>query len=106
MRFEPAGFTHNADIPAAKSIVDYVFRWLGLRFLTTEEKRSLGLVNSKHSAEIEQASLPIEHAAQSSPPAGSPFEDAPPCTLCGSGLMVRQGNCYVCLNCGSQGGCG
>ena len=35
-RFEPSGYTNNKDIPIAKSIVDYVFRWLGLKFLATK----------------------------------------------------------------------
>jgi ribonucleoside-diphosphate reductase alpha chain len=45
VRFEPAGFTGNQEIPIAKSIVDYIFRWLGSRFLPAEERENLGLIN-------------------------------------------------------------
>ena len=44
MRFEPAGFTGNSEIPIAKSIVDYVFRWLGSRFLSKDERDALGII--------------------------------------------------------------
>ena len=101
MRFEPAGFTGNKDIPVARSIIDYVFRWLGFRFLSAEDRAAIGLLNHD------------EGSANAAPPsAGSEIAstvmapDAPPCSNCGSSMMVRQGSCYVCLNCGSQGGCG
>ena len=45
VRFEPSGFTGNSEIPIAKSIVDYIFRWLGSRFLDTQDKASLGLID-------------------------------------------------------------
>ena len=45
VRFEPAGFTGNQEIPIAKSIVDYIFRWLGSRFLGPDDKASLGLID-------------------------------------------------------------
>ena len=44
MRFEPAGFTKNPEIPIAKSLVDYIFRWLGSKFLTAEEKEAIGII--------------------------------------------------------------
>src|SRR5262249_21069184 len=50
VRFEPAGFTGNAEIPIAKSIVDYVFRWLGSRFLTQDERDQLGIISSESSS--------------------------------------------------------
>ncbi|MEX1170857.1 MAG: hypothetical protein WEE50_12005, partial [Chloroflexota bacterium] len=43
VRFEPSGFTGNQEIPIAKSLVDYIFRWLGSRFLTVEDQQNLGL---------------------------------------------------------------
>lgn len=94
-RFEPAGFTDSKDIPMASSIVDYVFRYLALRFLSHEERQALGLLTTKQDS---AAKMRDEYNA-------SQFEDAPPCTSCGAAMMVRQGNCYLCLNCGSQGGC-
>lgn len=115
MRFEPAGFTPNADIPMAKSIIDYVFRWLALKFLSPEELDELGIA-SKQPAEKTPATnstTPSNGTANSSKSQNANpkllfqnMEDAPPCTNCGSSLMVRQAGCYVCLNCGSQGGCG
>ena len=45
VRFEPSGFTGNAEIPIAKSLVDYIFRWLGSRFLDTDDKAGLGLID-------------------------------------------------------------
>ncbi len=109
-RFEPAGFTKNTEIPMAKSVIDYVFKWLALRFLGQEERESVGLKDTKSpslKSEPESAKM-SGHKADSASlrPAFHNWEDAPPCTSCGSGMMVRQGGCYVCLNCGSQGGCG
>lgn len=105
MRFEPSGFTHNKDIPLAKSVIDYVFRWMGSRFLSEEKQRAAGLLG--HDSGSNESS----RKAAASESAGDALtfqnmEDAPPCTSCGSSLMVRQGSCYVCLNCGAQGGCG
>jgi len=113
VRFEPAGFTPNPDVPMAKSIIDYVFRWLALKFLKPEELEELGL-----SAKSKESSEELQALSTSTNPNGhhpvkkesellfQNMEDAPPCTNCGSSLMVRQAGCYVCLNCGSQGGCG
>lgn len=97
LRFEPAGFTGNPEIPVAKSIIDYVFRWLGSKFLTKSEQREIGLL-----ATPESSTSAVTHGTN----ATVISDDAPPCSGCGSALMVRQGSCYVCLNCGSQGGCG
>jgi ribonucleoside-diphosphate reductase alpha chain len=195
VRFEPSGFTGNAEIPIAKSIVDYIFRWLGSRFLSTDEKTSLGLIDRSalvaeapagfglapaggvaampeddQSANVDAIApvadrpvtggrtptAPVDDApratatAVASGPAiedpapeavASPLElpvvagnghaktnggggdggsitlniggtkvgfqqqaDAPSCAECGS-IMVRNGSCYKCLNCGSTSGC-
>jgi ribonucleoside-diphosphate reductase alpha chain len=187
VRFEPSGFTSNPEIPIAKSIVDYIFRWMGSRFLPAEERASLGLVDrssapessvqplnlgfgatsgiggagtsgSGSSPDTGQASPPtgsttvaaLDSAATSTPPASEwpatttpsngngnghgPADaglngaaakprvtlgslgigkaqvtftsqaDAPSCAECGS-IMVRNGSCYKCLNCGSTSGC-
>jgi ribonucleoside-diphosphate reductase alpha chain len=78
-RFEPSGFTNNKDIPIAKSVADYIFRWLEIKFLGPEE------------TSIERATF-LNQA------------DAPPCPTCGS-IMVRSGTCYKCSNCGATNGC-
>ena len=57
VRFEPAGFTGNGEIPIAKSIVDYVFRWLGSRFLPGEEKAGLGLIDATPTSTVTTAQL-------------------------------------------------
>jgi ribonucleoside-diphosphate reductase alpha chain len=190
VRFEPSGFTSNPEIPIAKSIVDYIFRWMGSRFLPADERANLGLVDRSAAAESSvqplnlglggasaagsggagtsgsgsspaagQASPPEattavaapEGAVPATPPArewpstestatppngngnghaagngngktGAPRvtlgslgigksqvtftsqADAPSCAECGS-IMVRNGSCYKCLNCGSTSGC-
>ncbi len=117
MRFDPSGFTGDKELPIAHSIVDYVFRWLALRYLTPEQRRDIG-VGSKADAGGPVATDGGSLAVKKSPAnvVGSSGDrpmtefqnslDAPPCTSCGSLLMVRQAGCYVCLNCGAQGGCG
>ena len=184
VRFEPSGFTGNPEIPIAKSLVDYIFRWLGSRFLPEEDKASLGLID--RSQVVADAPAPFaanglkphadegitaqsEAVAKPEPsPAPAPDEtpkasaaaatatapipvpvvkeelaviatgsgangngasknggglsaiaaslgggpkvafaaqaDAPSCADCGS-IMVRNGSCYKCLNCGSTSGC-
>ena len=198
VRFEPSGFTSNPEIPIAKSIVDYIFRWMGSRFLPPEERANLGLVDRSATAEssvqplnlglggtgaagsggagtsgiASGAAAPQPAAAPASPPSGTtavaapdsgaqstpparegstepprstatPISgngtapgsngksngngtaarntlgslgigksqvtftsqaDAPSCAECGS-IMVRNGSCYKCLNCGSTSGC-
>lgn len=116
MRFEPSGYTTSKKIPYAKSILDYIFQWLGQRFLSTEEQIKLGLAapenanGDKHGANGLAAANAGAGSEKSALPSkdSMPYvsDDAPPCTVCGSSLMVRQGSCYRCLICGSQGGCG
>ena len=106
MRFEPSGMTQNKAIPFAKSILDYIFRWLATKFLSQEEQAELG-IQAIETAATHQDTKPNESMLKSLSKQ-LPFvsDDAPPCTNCGSSLMVRQGACYRCLNCGTQGGCG
>lgn len=108
MRFEPSGFTGNKDLPMAKSIVDYIFRWLGMKFLRDEG----GHVDSTLSEKAE-AILRLATGAEQMPlPMGAPTPeqvyaqqgDAPPCQNCGA-ITVRSGTCYVCTSCGSTSGC-
>jgi len=108
MRFEPSGFTKNPEIPMAKSLVDYIFKWLGSKFLSAEEKQAIGIVSRDSSStgpipvtEQQVASRATEAAHNHT------FEtqaDAPACHECGS-IMVRNGSCYRCLNCGATSGC-
>ncbi len=108
MRFEPSGFTKNPEIPIAKSLVDYMFRWLGSKFLTAEEKEAIGVIaRDTHS----DAPVPVTDQVVSARPTGSgngvTFEtstDAPACHECGS-IMVRSAACYKCMNCGATSGC-
>lgn len=133
VRFEPSGYTNNPHIRIAKSIIDYVARWLGYKFLPHSEHLALGINGIEHNpftegsmevvaeAELEinkklannelkteTASVadPITDAATANDLSGT-FQrqtDAPPCDMCGA-LMVRNGSCYKCLNCGSVSGC-
>jgi ribonucleoside-diphosphate reductase alpha chain len=104
-RFEPSGFTGNPDLPIAKSITDYIFRWLALKFLPQE-----GAASS-----LEDVKIPLPHeptlSARATPPAPPSVRqaflnqaDAPPCSTCGT-ITVRNGACYKCHNCGATTGC-
>jgi ribonucleoside-diphosphate reductase alpha chain len=125
VRFEPSGFTANPNIRVAKSIIDYIFRWLGLKFLTPEERRAIGInVDTSATAELHIDEVPKDQgysapaepqqsslldAKETSKTSGltSTFDnqsDAPACDTCGS-MMVRNGACYKCLNCGATSGC-
>src|SRR6266851_5109942 len=123
MRFEPSGWTGNSELGFAKSIVDYVFRWLGYRFLSADDKLALGLVHTSEivdpAPQLELLGKAISMAAPigttlptswSEPPeATAPTAasrrrmnstpDAPPCPRCGW-LTVRNGTCHKCENCG------
>jgi ribonucleoside-diphosphate reductase alpha chain len=127
VRFEPSGMTRNPDVRFAKSIVDYIFRWLAAKFLSPEAQFRAG-VNNREEVTTTPEQLPLDVAAtakSSQPPAassqpgsvGQAFrpatasfaaiqnqEDAPPCSTCGS-IMVRSGACYKCTNCGTTSGC-
>lgn len=111
VRFEPAGFTSNPDIPIAKSLTDYIFRYLGTRFLTEEQKAVAGLLpTGKRNGETPpiSAARPTEptdsEPGRSSGLAFNVQSDAPACHDCGA-IMVRSGSCYECLNCGATNGC-
>jgi ribonucleoside-diphosphate reductase alpha chain len=151
VRFEPSGFTNNPEIPIAKSIVDYIFRWLASKFLAKDQQRAIGVHVKEEGTESPGQSAgetptrpgglmpvslvpgpmstttitgpvgvpsprgsapgsgPTSVGAAGSDPSRSMFafrpdEDAPPCPDCGS-IMVRNGACYKCLNCGATSGC-
>jgi ribonucleoside-diphosphate reductase alpha chain len=119
-RFEPSGLTGNAQIPFAKSITDYIFRWLAAKFLPANEQARLGvhLPEGTSLEAIASAPVPAEQMGPravgkpeatrfETPRVASSYEaqdDAPSCPDCGS-IMVRNGACYKCVNCGSSLGC-
>ena len=114
-RFEPSGFTKNPEIPIAKSITDYIFRWLASKFLSGSAQEAVGIVRREPVIELEPSTPPSSPeptlssrpAAIDSSPVKISFqgqEDAPACSDCGS-IMIRNGTCYKCLNCGSTSGC-
>jgi ribonucleoside-diphosphate reductase alpha chain len=139
VRFEPSGFTKNPDIPYAKSLTDYIFRFLGSRFLPLEQKEAAGLVENngqketlpgegergqsllntdatavtasadRHVTTTSHTSL--ADAAHHSPRRAASHAttwqlqgDAPSCADCGA-IMIRNGSCYKCFNCGATSGC-
>jgi ribonucleoside-diphosphate reductase alpha chain len=109
-RFEPSGFTKNPEIPIAKSITDYIFRWLASKFLSREQKAAAGVVlRDEQAAEALDRAVAAEPtrqmvAAEQTRVTFLYQQDAPSCHECGS-IMVRNGSCYKCLNCGSTSGC-
>jgi ribonucleoside-diphosphate reductase alpha chain len=110
VRFEPSGMTRNPDVRFAKSIVDYIFRWMASKFLSPEAQYVAGVNNRDDVGEL-QATVPAPPPPKPvAAPRTSAFaaiqnqEDAPPCTTCGS-IMVRSGACYKCANCGTTSGC-
>jgi ribonucleoside-diphosphate reductase alpha chain len=115
-RYEPSGFTNNPDIPIAKSVSDYIFRWLGKKFIK-EENGTVNTNNEVSDVKIseETARKPVGILTAAATKAASVWEknekfvfetqsDAPPCHECGS-IMIRSGSCYKCLECGSTSGC-
>jgi ribonucleoside-diphosphate reductase alpha chain len=126
-RFEPSGWTDNPQIQIAKSIVDYIFRWLALKFLPEEDLVNIGV--NKVNGDMSQ--IPKPATMQKEPVDIKPISeftreetidgrmktgieadelkienhnDATSCSYCGS-LMIRSGSCYLCLNCGATSGC-
>jgi ribonucleoside-diphosphate reductase alpha chain len=119
-RFEPSGFTGNKDIPMAKSVMDYIFRWLALKFLQKEERHNVGLIADNPPEEL---NLPAKiNLLTTTQNGGAKAEmsknsftdheratfrlqsDAPPCPDCGA-LCIRSGACYKCPQCGTSLGC-
>ena len=120
VRFEPSGMTRNPDVRFAKSIVDYIFRWMASKFLSPEAQFAAGVNNRDEAVsstatvtETVTKSVSVETSVtvpappvktKSSFAAMQNQEDAPPCSTCGS-IMVRSGACYKCSNCGTTSGC-
>jgi len=121
MRFEPSGWSNNADIGFAKSVVDYIFRWLELRFLTGQQQLLFDNLRPK-SWPAPEGVGDLNGSTGSGPTTGDQrpttgsvhaadalanmidMGDAPSCSVCGS-IMVRNGSCYKCMSCGSTSGC-
>jgi ribonucleoside-diphosphate reductase alpha chain len=127
MRFEPSGFTKNKEIPIAKSIVDYIFRWMASHFLPIEDQDEAGVIRREDppatavappsvadpkpaQTEFKVIATPIAQTASktangiTSQKIAFVNTDAPACPDCGS-ITVRSGSCYKCLNCGATTGC-
>ncbi len=126
-RFEPSGWSHNPDIGFAKSIMDYIFRWLHLRFLTGQQgslfenfrPKSPVALTAENGASLTPNETPTQPALlgaearerdrTSSHVADAMKDivdlgDAPSCSFCGA-IMVRNGSCYKCMSCGGTSGC-
>jgi ribonucleoside-diphosphate reductase alpha chain len=115
MRFEPSGFTKNKEIPIAKSIVDYIFRWMASHFLPVEDQDEAGVIR-RDAPIVERPATPepSEGPGALKVIAATPGSgvqkiafintDAPACPDCGA-ITVRSGSCYKCLNCGATTGC-
>ncbi len=102
MRFEPSGFTGNKDVPIAKSVLDYIFRWLGKKFLPPDEQPKNGEENSDIASAMARPNGTTVESTEKE--VYKMQADAPPCHACGS-IMVRNGSCYKCVNCGETSGC-
>ena len=121
-RFEPMGPTRNPDIRMAKSVVDYIFRWLGMQFIPGYREEQLGVAYQEVSSEEENSAAAVLPKPSTNGEANNGVAvgesvfgeqqqefarlqgDAPACDGCGS-ITVRNGNCYLCHNCGSSMGC-
>jgi ribonucleoside-diphosphate reductase alpha chain len=130
MRFDPEGMTTNPEIPFAKSLPDYIMRWLASRFLDPAVHEELGIMSDQVRAKkmAEESSVPNggnghsnghTNGESEAKPAAAAMTDTPPvvparihgldlgpaCSQCG-GMMQRTGSCYTCSSCGNNTGCG
>ena len=118
MRFEPSGWTRSKEIPHADSILDYVFRWMGTKYLNEDSSDTVAK-QARMAMSADEVKLADESAGPSPvtpTPVAVPLVDssstvgfqnqldAPPCAECGS-IMVRSGSCFRCMNCGATSGC-
>jgi ribonucleoside-diphosphate reductase alpha chain len=131
-RFEPSGFTNNKEIPMAKSVMDYIFRWMALKFVAKDQRQNVGLIADMEP--IADESAPAKPASNGTVPPEVKSEktgkrtvtvmgetassslterehetfrsqsDAPPCPECGA-ITIRSGACYKCMQCGTSLGC-
>ena len=110
-RFEPAGYTGHPAIPYAKSVLDYIARWLGGRFISPDYLTHTSEAALPVASVAVAPALPrsIAATADDDPPSASAgsrpmFDGAPTCSECGM-LMTPNGACYKCENCGGTSGC-
>ncbi len=124
MRFEPWGPTDDMDVPFAKSIPDYIARWVGHHYLPVERQVMMGIIGEDVAKSLEQSDITNVNvaavASEQEMPEPIPMQtsldmipdkngdvresSAPPCPTCGA-LMVRNGTCYSCRECGTTTGC-
>jgi ribonucleoside-diphosphate reductase alpha chain len=115
MRFEPSGLTNDEDIRVAKSLVDYIFRWMGKKFLTPDQQEEAGILSAEVKARLAAAyanggTAPGVNTTDAEPTAPgqtalfNQWDDAQECARCG-GRMIRTGSCYTCRDCGTNTGC-
>jgi ribonucleoside-diphosphate reductase alpha chain len=111
MRFEPSGFTGNPVIPRATSVMDYLFRWLGAKFVKDESESTDEAKTAEETASEPSPMVVVDHTKSSVRMGASPKPyaflvrtDAPTCPECGS-IMVPNGSCHKCTNCGTTSGC-
>jgi ribonucleoside-diphosphate reductase alpha chain len=116
MRFEPSGPTNDPDIRVAKSLVDYIFRWMGKKFLDADQQEELGIMSPEVKRRLAEAHdileargaepglEPVAHVTPGQTALFNAWEDAVECAKCG-GRMVRTGSCYTCRDCGQNTGC-
>jgi ribonucleoside-diphosphate reductase alpha chain len=122
-RFEPSGWSGNPEIGYAKSIMDYIFRWMQMRFLTGQQQMLFENLRPKtavalppaETSDLNETAAPRPTTSDQRPLIGSvhaadalssivDLGDAPSCSFCGS-IMTRNGSCYRCMSCGSTSGC-
>jgi ribonucleoside-diphosphate reductase alpha chain len=97
-RFEPSGWSGNAEIGYATSLMDYLFRWLELKFLKSEQGQLFAPVATGEALPAANGPGVVVLGAFVQ------LGDAPACNTCGA-LMVRSGSCHRCMTCGSTSGC-
>jgi len=112
-RFEPSGITANANIRFVSSVLDYIARWLGGRFISADYLKLNAVAPGENAAAsapaatlppMNKAALDAMQMGLSAPKLSNAHEGAPACSECGM-LMVPNGACYKCENCGSTSGC-
>jgi len=103
-RFEPSGYTSNPDIPIAKSLVDYIFRWLDITFPNGSTPESAAPVKPAAAVVVDAKQEEKETDASKMLSQIKNMEDAPACDKCGH-ITTRNGACYRCHNCGNSMGC-
>jgi ribonucleoside-diphosphate reductase alpha chain len=109
-KFEPYGFTTDKNIKTATSIVDFIFKYLGMKFLDKKDQVELRLIKEDALVDFDEV---FENSKEETKPITDNFNRSmlntfagPSCNNCGS-IMVKKGNCFLCLNCGNNNGaCG